>query len=270
MLLLYLFCLGLIIGSFLNVVVLRGEKGESLGGRSHCPECRTRIHWYDNIPVFSYCLLRGTCRHCQTHISWQYPLVEFFTGLLFAGTGYMFFSDAILVRGGIFFLIAYLVLVSFLFTILITDIRTMEIPLSLLVGGVGVALSIVFLRSFFPAAEPWQDLQSSVSGALLGGGGAALFFYAMVFFSKETWMGMGDVWLSGLVGLMVGIQLLLFTLTLSFLLGAVVGLILLGFTKKGMKSHVPFAPFLVVALWLVWILLWINPLWLSLFVFSFN
>ncbi len=83
LIIIFIFLFGLIIGSFLNCLIWRLHKEESILGRSYCPKCRHQIVWYDNIPVFSFLLLKGKCRHCGKNISWQYPLVELATGILF-------------------------------------------------------------------------------------------------------------------------------------------------------------------------------------------
>lgn len=275
MLIFFLFIFGLIIGSFLNVVVLRGEAEESLGGRSHCPQCKVKISWYDNIPLLSFLFLRGRCRHCQKIISWQYPLVEFCTGSVFALLGWSFFgslglytlSDIIFFETigltyAVFILGLFLVLAAVLIAIVVSDIRTMTIPLPWLFLAITLAFGIVLTRSFAPNT---LEILPSWQSMLLGGGIAGILFFALVFFSHETWMGMGDVWVASVLGLTVGVDLLLFALTLSFLLGALVGLVLLGLEKKGFKSQIPFAPFLVVAIFIVWQIEWLHPAWLEYF-----
>lgn len=265
----FFFLFGLIIGSFLNVVVLRSEQGESLGGRSHCPKCQALIHWYDNIPVFSYALLRGKCRSCRTAISWQYPLVEFLTGLVFALVGGVYFAHATLGTEAVVTTSWYLLLMSLLIAILVSDLRTMEIPLVFLVTGVIGSLIFIALITLLFHGEGWLLPGAWWQMKLLGGVVAAFLFWLLVALSKETWMGMGDVWLAGIVGLTVGIGSLLFTLTLSFLVGAIIGLSLILLGKKGLQSQVPFAPFLVIGLFVSLLLEWGKPWWLPLFLLPF-
>lgn len=261
----FFFLFGLIIGSFLNVVVLRFEKEESFGGRSHCPKCQALIHWYDNIPVFSFLILRGKCRACQTTISWQYPLVEFLTGTTFALIGYLYLASRSLEVETLLATGWYLTLASILIVILVADLRTMEIPLVFLVTGVVGALLFVALEAMFFSSEPRFVWGAVWQMKLLGGLVAAGLFWVLVVFSRETWMGMGDVWLAGIVGLTVGIEYLLFTLTLGFFLGAAIGLVLILLQKKQLQSQIPFAPFLIVGLFMSMGILWINPGWLHLF-----
>lgn len=277
--LLFLFLLGLIVGSFLNVLVLRGEKEESLGGRSHCTKCHALIHWYDNIPLFSFFILGGKCRSCRALISWQYPLVELSTGLVFLVIGY-FFQDAILevvtqyrffgdwshwVMLAIFSV--YLVLASLLVAIFVTDLRTMTIPLPWLIAGLLLSLGVVGLGAFLPSISPISFLRADWMNQLAGGMIASIVFAALVFFSHETWMGKGDIWLAAVVGLTVGAEALLFALTLSFLLGSVVGVGLILTAAKGWKSQIAFGPFLITALFLTWVVQWASPLWFQLFLF---
>lgn len=276
--LIFLFLLGLIIGSFLNVVALRFESGETLGGRSHCPRCHALIHWYDNIPLLSWIVLQGRCRQCHEAIAWQYPLVELGTGLAFLGMGV--WGQPVLTRlvnayvwSGSFdgwsvllLLAGYFVLISLLIVIFITDLRTMEIPLVCLLSAVGVSLALVVWGAWGIDVDQWPELVPLVwQSQLLGGLIATLCFSALVYCSKETWMGKGDIWLAAVLGLMVGVELLLFALTLSFFLGALVGIGLLAFASKGWKSQIAFAPFLIIALGLTWGIRWLQPDWLTLF-----
>lgn len=259
---LFFFLLGLIIGSFLYVVVLRLESGKTLGGRSQCPSCGLLIHWYDNIPLLSFFVLGRCCRRCHYPISWQYPAVEFATGCLFALFGTL--SLAAGTPEDLAFTIWQLVLISLLLVIALYDARNMEIPLVLLITGVVLvvvyAVVVTFLHpgNGFDSAALWQNV-------LWGGGLAALLFYALVYFSKETWMGMGDVWLAGTVGAAVGLPALLVLLTLSFGIGAIVGVFLLWLGKRGMKSQIPFAPFLVTGTLVTLLIQALDPGWLVLF-----
>lgn len=258
---------GLILGSFLNVVILRLEKGKTLGGRSECPNCKTLIHWFDNIPLLSFLLLRGKCRQCQNPISWQYPLVELTTAILFSLFGTLAIGEAGIEE--IVRVLWYLYLISLLIVIAVYDGRNMEIPLSLLVMGVVGSLTYAIVGTlisdmgFLESGVLWRDM-------LFGGGIAALLFYSLVYYSKETWMGMGDVWLAGFTGAAVGLPALLLLLTLSFFIGSLVGGILLIRGKKEMQSQIPFAPFLAIGTLLTLFLLLVKPWWLSLFLLPVN
>jgi leader peptidase (prepilin peptidase)/N-methyltransferase len=156
-----------------------------------------------------------------------------------------------------FFLIALLIAIA------VYDARNMEIPLILLLVGIAGAVAYALIGTFlsgdgFLSSEAfWKDM-------FWGAGIAALLFYGLVYVSKETWMGMGDVWLAGIAGAAVGLPALLLLLTLSFFIGSLVGGVLLLLGRKGMKSQVPFAPFLVAGTFMTLLLGFLGPWWLSL------
>ncbi|MDD5083735.1 MAG: prepilin peptidase [Candidatus Moranbacteria bacterium] len=245
------FLFGIIIGSFLNVVICRLQTEETLLGRSHCTKCEKRIAWYDNVPLLSFLILRGKCRNCTDEISWQYPLVEFWTGILFALVGQFIFSptDPTSFLPTIF----YLGLFSMLVVIFVHDLLTMYIPMIM----IWIALS---WTAAYLALSQWlaYSQSSGMDGIplvslpyIFAGVGAGIFFWLLVWVSHETWMGMGDVYLALLVGLVTGWPGVLWAMTFSFGLGAAGGLTLIALGKKGMKSQVPFAPFLVLGVIIV-------------------
>lgn len=241
-----LFIFGLIIGSFLNVVVCRLNLAESLFGRSNCPHCKSKIRWYDNIPLLSFIILSARCRDCQKNISWQYPLVEFFTGVIFALVGFCFFDLYDFQSWILTFY--YLVLFSLIFVIFVYDYNFLEIPMIIF----WIALGWSILYSLF---SDWINFSSAVGiwnlsifSGLIGGLIAFLFFFILVSVSKEKWMGMGDAYLAFLAGFVTGLPKVFITLTLAFFIGSVVSIILLAMKRKTMKSQVPFAPFLVSAI----------------------
>jgi prepilin signal peptidase PulO-like enzyme (type II secretory pathway) len=251
------FILGLIVGSFLNVVVFRLNLAESLLGRSYCPNCKKQIRWYDNIPLFSFILLKMKCRDCGKKISWQYPLVEFFTALIFALVGYYFFIPFD-VQSWIM-TVYYLVLFSLLLVIFVFDYQFMEIPMIAfwiaLVWAVAFAIFFDWIN-FIPDLGIWSLFTFS---GLVGGFLAFIFFFLMVSVSKEKWMGMGDAYLAFLAGFVMGYPKIIFTTVLAFFIGSVCSIILLVMKKKTMKSQVPFAPFFVSAIILAIILPEIFP-----------
>lgn len=239
----FFFLFGLIIGSFLNVVIYRLQTEETLTGRSHCRQCRRIIAWHDNIPVVSFALLQGKCRHCGENISWQYPLVELATALVFVLVGRFFFSPFDMESW--ITAVFYLGLFSILIVIFAHDLLTMYIPMIMIWLGIVWTIAYLVLSQRLIAGDFESVFWLSLMPYVLSGMGAFFFFASMVWISKETWMGMGDAYLALLAGLVTGWPLILWTLTLSFTLGAVIGLGLVVFEKKGMKSQVPFAPFLV-------------------------
>lgn len=247
------FSLGLLIGSFLNVVSFRADREESfVSGRSKCLSCGHQLAWYDNIPVLSYIFLRGHCRYCQVSLSWQYPIVELVTGGLFALVGMLFFDSFEKVT---WLQITWLLsLVSLLLLIVTSDLKAMEISFSSLLLLNFVTL---FYLLVYHALFEEQDIslwQTQLVTGLLGGLFAWLLFFCLAYFSQETWMGWGDVWLSLAAGMSIGWHLVLPFLTLAFGLGAFYGVGLLLLRGRGMKTQVPFAPFLAVSLLVILIL----------------
>ncbi|MFZ5982656.1 MAG: prepilin peptidase [Patescibacteria group bacterium] len=259
------FILGLIIGSFLNVVIYRLKTAESLVfGGSKCPHCSSAIRWYDNIPLFSFLILRFRCRDCQEKISWQYPLVELGTAFIFVILGSQFF---ILNSPESWFItLYYWILASLSIVIFAYDFRYMEIPMSLV--WIGSLVAFLFrIYSDYLAGAGWRNIfETGTFLALLSAGLAFLFFFALSYGSKEKWMGMGDAYLAIFLGLALGGISLLYALSIGFSLGALVGIALIILRKKNLGSQLPLAPFLIVGTWIM--LLWgekFNNWYMSLF-----
>jgi len=224
-----IFIFGLSVGSFLNVVIYRLKKGGPvIVGRSCCPYCRTVLKWYDLIPLVSFVLVSGKCRYCSKKISFQYPLVELATGLLFL---IIFFFDFAQNKNSID-LVYYLIIVSSLIIVFVYDLKHYLIPDKIVFPAIGLA----FIFRLF---------EGSVLDSLLAGLSAGGFFLLLVLVSKGKWMGLGDVKLALLMGLILGWPGIFIALFLSFFSGAVVGLSLIALGKKKMKSEIPFGPFLV-------------------------
>lgn len=253
--------LGLIVGSFLNVVVYRLKAAESfISGRSHCPHCKSDIRWYDNIPVVSFILLEAKCRDCKKNISWQYPLVEIITGVVFSLIGAKFFifeNVSSWAETGY-----YLFIAGALIAVLVYDWLYMEIPSIIIWVSSGAAIIFNFFSDFYNFSSfsssfgSFWDLatQSGILAAVL----AFLFFFLLSAKSGEKWMGMGDAYLAILLGLFLGWPKIILALFLSFLIGSVYGIILIILKKKNLKSQVPFAPFLVFGTFIT--LLAYNPI----------
>jgi leader peptidase (prepilin peptidase) / N-methyltransferase len=250
MLSLTLFILGLIIGSFLNVVVYRLKKAESIVfGGSKCPKCQAKIKWYDNIPAISFFILHFRCRNCREKISWQYPMLEISTGLLFAIAGSVFFSWQDLSTS---IMLAYsLTIISLLLIIFVFDWLYMEIPGIVLWIGIILAVIFNFYFDWSGGFFSGDFLAAKTYAGLLGGGIAFIFFFSMSYFSKEKWMGMGDSYLAIFLGLFLGFPRIFYALIIGFFLGAFLGIILIIFGKKKMKSKLPLAPFLIAGTLLV-------------------
>jgi leader peptidase (prepilin peptidase) / N-methyltransferase len=225
---------GAIVGSFLNVVILRlpDDRQSIVYPASHCPRCSSPLHWYENIPIISYLLLRGRCSHCQERISLQYPLVELMMAVLAAALMYKF-QLSVAAAGYFLFCAALLV-------IIVIDIHHQIIPD--VISLPGIILGVVF--SFISPTVTWQ---SSLIGVLVGGGilYAVAFFYYLL--RKVDGLGGGDIKLLAMIGAWLGWQSLPFVIFASSFSGSVVGLIAMFYQKKGGQTRIPFGPFLSLA-----------------------
>jgi leader peptidase (prepilin peptidase)/N-methyltransferase len=202
------------------------------------------IHWYDNIPLISFVLLKFKCRECGERISWQYPLVEFFTGIAFMLLGGKFFvlTDS----ATWFFTFYYLTIVSALIVILIYDLLYLEIPSIVLWTTVGFAIFCNLLIDFQMANFNGSILNNLTYSGTLAAFVAFISFFLLSSLSREKFMGMGDAFLVILIGLVLGWPKILLGLFLAFAIGAICGIVLVSLKKKKMGSQIPFAPFLAV------------------------
>jgi leader peptidase (prepilin peptidase)/N-methyltransferase len=224
---------GAIIGSFLNVCILRLPQDESIvSPGSHCPQCKNPIKFYDNIPLVSYVLLGGKCRYCKKPISLQYPLVEGITALA---------SFSLFVKFGLSF--QYLFFFAFLCSLIVItliDLYHQIIPDVISLPGIAVGLlgSLVLPQGSF--------LQAFL-GVLFGGG--SLFLVATVYqwLLKREGMGGGDVKLLAMIGAFLGWKAVILTVVLSSFIGSVVGIALMLIRGKDFKYAIPFGPFLSLA-----------------------
>jgi leader peptidase (prepilin peptidase) / N-methyltransferase len=224
---------GLVIGSFLNVVIHRVPAGESVvSPRSRCPECGTEISSRDNIPVVSWLVLRGKCRSCGTPISARYPLIEILTAVLFGAVAARLGED--------WALPAFLVLTAGLVALSVIDLETFKLPRSIIyVTG---AISVVLLGVAAAIDGDSRGIVEAVVGAAIA---FSVLFVIHVISPKG--MGFGDVRLAGLLGLFLGwmeLPMVGVGLFLAFLLASIVGITLMVMRRKGRKDRVPFGPFL--------------------------
>lgn len=225
---------GAIVGSFLNVVILRVPQANAsiVYPASHCPKCKTQLSWYENIPVLSYIVQYGRCRHCKTSISLQYPVVELFMSLLTMALVYRF--GLIPVTG------AYFIFSAALLTIIFIDIHHQIIPDVISLPGIVLG----FFCSFFNPYVTWLD---SLIGLVVGGG----ILYAIAFFyyilRKQEGMGGGDIKLLAMLGAFLGWQSLPFIIFFSSITGSIVGISAMVLQKKGSNTRIPFGPFLSIA-----------------------
>ena len=262
------FVFGLLVGSFLNVVILRlpaqlmhdwrcqcrellALDGETAGepepappglavSRSHCPKCKVQIAWYDNVPLLSWLILRARCRHCGERISLRYPLVEFTTALLSV--------IVIAVLGPTPEGLAALVLTWSLIAATGIDFDYQLLPdqITLPLLWLGLALNMWF--------GLFASLEDAVIGAIAGYGSLWLVFHTFRLLTGKEGMGFGDFKLLGALGAWLGWQALPLVILLASLVGAVVGLILMVAARHGRDVPIAFGPYLAMAGWIA--LLW--------------
>lgn len=246
----FVFVLGAIVGSFLNVVALRWNTGLSLGGRSLCFSCGRTLRARELVPLVSFFIQGAKCRTCHAKISWQYPAVEFATGMLFLGLfmrwlslGAQNFSAGLI--DAVFFAVAFSILV----VISIYDIKHMIIPDALAYSFAALAFGHLVYTLVAPGSvghslASWHDL---LAGPLL-----AVPFAALWALSCGRWMGLGDAKLVLGIGWLLGLDSGTFACMLAFWIGAAGGLIILLWkhTRFKMQSEIPFGPFLALAAFL--------------------
>ncbi len=241
---LFLILFGLVIGSFLHVLIYRTVHDESyVTGRSKCPHCKKLIRWYDNIPVVSFFLLSGMCRNCKKPISWDYPAIEMMTAGLFVWwylIGFTFFrlsTQPFSLLQPAFWLFVGVCLISIFFADLLYGI----IPDSVLTVLTGLGLLYRIMLYMFHVMRP-VDFWLTLAGATV----SSLMFLGLWIATKKRGMGLGDVKFVFPLGLILGWPNMFVGLFLSFVIGAVTGVALIAFKKKKFRQTVPFGPFLVV------------------------
>jgi leader peptidase (prepilin peptidase)/N-methyltransferase len=225
--------IGLVVGSFLNVVIWRVPRKESVvAPRSKCPSCDTFIEPRDNVPVLSWLALRGKCRHCSAPISARYPLVELATGVLFVAIAARFAHS--------WALPAYLVLGAALLAISVIDLEHYIIP-NRIVYPVGFALVPLFALAAL-LGDDWHAFGRALLGAL-----AAFAVLFVIHIISPRGMGFGDVRLCFLLGLALGWlgwEQVMLGIFAGFLYGAVIGVLLIALRIRQRNQHIPFGPFL--------------------------
>jgi leader peptidase (prepilin peptidase)/N-methyltransferase len=221
------FILGLIVGSFLNAVIFRLYSGESfLSGRSHCVNCGHTLAAYDLVPLFSFLFLGGKCRYCGKKISIQYPLVEFITGIVFVLV--LLHYGLRITDYGFWFQI---IMACFLIVIAIFDFKHYLILDKVIFPALGLVVVYNIWQSNF-----WMGL--------LSGFGVAGFFLLQYLISKGKWIGFGDVKFGLLLGNLSLWPQSLLVLFLAYMIGAMVGIVLIATGKKDLGSKLPFGVFL--------------------------
>lgn len=243
--------LGLVFGSFANVVIWRFPRGESLSHpASRCPSCETPIAWRDNVPVFSWVILGGRCRSCRNPISARYPAVELASAALWV-LAWVLWGVSVRTAFGIAFFYVLLILA-------IIDIDTFRLPnpIVALLAGIG-AVGVAFSAATDQAVVPLMTAGSPIASALLGAVGSAGFaLFIAVAYSvarKREGFGMGDVKLLAVIGIFLGLYGVL-VLFVASVVGAAVGVWQAVRSDSGLSAKMPFGPYLaagavVVSVW---------------------
>lgn len=223
--LIYIFVLGLIFGSFFNVVGIRIPNKESLGGRSHCPNCGNQLGPIELFPVIGYIILGGKCKNCKSHISVKYPLIELLTAVLFS-------VSFVILRENVVEYILVVVFISLMIIVTVSDLYYQVVPDIILL----VFLPVIFGIRMFSGDVIWYY---SLLGGALGFG----FMYLMSWYGKKRFkkdaLGGGDIKLYFLIGLFLGIKLVFASIMFAAILALVYSLIM---RKK--SGYLPFVPFI--------------------------
>ena len=221
---------GAIVGSFLNVCIYRIPRGESIiTPGSHCPHCENPIQFYDNIPLVSYLLLKGKCRHCHQTISLQYLIVEGVTAL----SSFLLFVK----YGPSWSYLFYFCFIAGLIVITLIDLYHQIIPDVISLPGIGIGLLASFLL-------PQITFLNSLIGMLLGGGSLFLVATLYQWLFKREGLGGGDVKLLAMIGAFLGWKAVILTILLSSLIGSITGILIMVAKGKDFKYAIPFGPFL--------------------------
>jgi leader peptidase (prepilin peptidase)/N-methyltransferase len=244
------FLAGLLIGSFLNVCIFRLPRDLSVvQPRSFCPACEKPIAWYDNIPVLSFILLRGRCRHCRERILWRYPAVELATGAAFA--------VCVAALGVTPQAAKYSIFAAILITLIASDMEERILPDEFTLGGIVIGLVFAwfvqlrpeFAQVIVPAWDPrWVSVSEAALGAFFSSG--SIWFVGWMYqkLRHREGLGMGDVKMIAMIGAFLGLKYALLTLIAASLFGAVGGLVYIFVTGKDASTYeLPFGSFLGMA-----------------------
>lgn len=242
-----LFLLGLVVGSFLNVLIYRLPKNLIISGRSFCPSCKRKIPWQDNIPVLSFVMLGGKCRNCHSPISLRYPIAELSTGVLFVLTVFLLPDlnpkSQILNPKYLILVFYHLFIVSSLIVVFFTDLKYGIIPDKIVFPAIAVTFLYLILNTSYL-------IQNHIFSAI----GSFLFFLFLFLVTRGRGMGLGDVKLAILLGLVLGFSKIVVALYIAFLTGAAVSVILVLVGKKRFGQTIAFGPFLILGTIVAWLL----------------
>jgi leader peptidase (prepilin peptidase)/N-methyltransferase len=255
MIYLFLFILGLSVGSFLNVLIDRLPLGKKITGRSYCDHCRHQLAWHDLIPIISFFLLRAKCRYCGKKISWQYPLVETITGVIFIlifNFQFSVFNEFSISQFSMNWSFSHWDLIvnwilkigilSCLIVIFFSDLKYQIIPDSMQV--------VLFIFALIYHIVMTQITPTRCNLACYGGSGIVVMLPILFLWlvTRGRGMGFGDVKLAFNIGFLLGIKGGLLAIYFGFITGGIIGIILLLARKKKLKSKIAFGPFLVLGI----------------------
>ncbi|WP_413561585.1 prepilin peptidase [Bdellovibrio sp. HCB209] len=226
------FVLGAVFGSFGNVVIYRLPREESIvKPRSYCYSCKSQVKWYDNIPIFSWFILRGKCRNCRAKFSFRYPLVE----LIMAGLFVLSYHYV----GLSWDLLEYLLFIFGLVICTFIDLDHMILPDEFTLSGIVIGL-------VGAALNPNREFLDSLFGVLMGGGFLWGMAYLYWIFTKQEGMGGGDIKLLAWIGALLGWKAIPFVIMSSAIVGSIVGIVAARKQKAGLKTVIPFGPYLAL------------------------
>lgn len=226
------FILGSAIGSFLNVVIDRATRGESINGRSYCDHCKATLSTLDLVPIISFVFLSAKCRYCKKPLSWQYPVVEVITAGLFTISFLNLASSGTLSS---ITLLYFFVLVAVAVVVAVVDFKFYLIPTTFVYGASLIAL----IYNYF-----YLDSNTFIEH-VFAAFAASILFLIVVVATRGKGMGQGDIVLAFLMGIVLGYEGTFAAMFLAFLTGAVVSIVLIVLGKKRFGQTIPFAPFLI-------------------------
>lgn len=236
------FLFGIVIGSFLNVVALRFNTGVGIGGRSKCMSCGNTLTWKELIPLFSFLIQKGVCRKCKSKISWQYPLVEFIAGAVFALLFVMFPPLSV---SAMITTVLYLIITCLALVMVVYDIKHKIIPDQFVFVFAGMCLLTLFIggESFYHLPTFWQ---------LIAGPFLATPFAFLWIISRGKWIGLGDAKLVLGIGWLLGIGAGINAIILAFWLATVISVLWIAFVFKKYKTkmEIPFGPYLILGMYI--------------------
>jgi leader peptidase (prepilin peptidase) / N-methyltransferase len=268
---LVLFCFGLIFGSFLNVIAVRYNENEfllnrkTIGGRSHCPSCKKLLTFFELVPLLSFLVQRGRCRACGYRLSWQYPISELLSGLVFALVPTQkLFSPLFFASTPLWVLpLLWIAVFEALLLISLIDFRLTIIPdeLTVLLAILGLGVSFFSMKDFGLATGSFLGPYALMFGLrgsffinrLFAVMVALVLFGAIILLTRGRGMGLGDFKLALALAVVFGWPEIIAITIAAFIIGSLIGIYLIARRAKGMKSYVPFGPFLALGSFVVFL-----------------